>query len=69
MGYPGVVWHGQPLVEPHHLGKGWGELQLCASLRRAPVRIINDAAMQAIGSYEGGRMLFPRPGHGPWGPR
>jgi len=57
MGYPGVVWHGQPIVEPHHLGKGWVSFDYAQAFG-APVRIVNDAAMQAIGSYEGGRMLF-----------
>jgi len=57
IGYPGVVWHGRPLIEPHHLGRGWVGFDYAAALGK-PVRIINDAAMQAIGSYEGGRMLF-----------
>ncbi len=57
IGYPGVVWHGRPIVEPHHLGKGWVTFDYAAAFGK-PVRIINDAAMQAIGSYEGGRMLF-----------
>jgi hypothetical protein len=57
MGYPGVVAHGQPSVEPHNLGRGWVKFDYVKALGK-PVRIINDAAMQAIGSYEGGRMLF-----------
>ena len=57
IGYPGVVWHGRPLIEPHHLGKGWVGFDYGAAFGK-PVRMINDAAMQAIGSYEGGRMLF-----------
>lgn len=57
MGYPGVVWHGRPAVEPHNLGKGWVGFDYERALG-CPVRIINDAAMQAIGSYNGGRMLF-----------
>jgi polyphosphate glucokinase len=57
IGYPGVVWHGRPIVEPHHLGTGWVAFDYAAAFGK-PVRIINDAAMQAIGSYEGGRMLF-----------
>jgi polyphosphate glucokinase len=57
MGFPGVVWHGRPLTEPHHLGRGWVGFDYAAAFGK-PVRIINDAAMQAIGSYEGGRMLF-----------
>ena len=54
---PGVVWHGRPLIEPHHLGKGWVGFDYATAFGK-PVRMINDAAMQAIGSYEGGRMLF-----------
>jgi polyphosphate glucokinase len=57
IGYPGPVMHDRPLVEPHNLGPGW----VGFDYRRAfgkPVRILNDAAMQALGSYEGGRMLF-----------
>ncbi len=57
MGYPGPVVHGRPLTEPHNLGTGW----VGFDFRKAfgcPVRIVNDAAMQALGSYEGGRMLF-----------
>jgi polyphosphate glucokinase len=57
IGYPGVVWHGRPLIEPHHLGKGWVGFDYAAAFGK-PVRMVNDAAMQAIGSYEGGRMLF-----------
>ena len=57
MGYPGPVVHNRIVTEPHNLGRGW----LGFNFRKAfghPVRIINDAAMQALGSYEGGRMLF-----------
>lgn len=57
IGYPGPVVHGKPLREPHNLAKGW----VGFSFRRAfnkPVRIMNDAAMQALGSYKGGRLLF-----------
>lgn len=57
IGYPGVVWHGRPAVEPHNLGSGWVGFDYEAAFGK-PVRILNDAAMQAIGSYEGGRMLF-----------
>src|ERR1051325_754220 len=56
IGYPGVVVHGKPLSEPHHLGGGW----VGFNFKRAfgcPVKVINDAAMQALGSYKGGRML------------
>ena len=57
IGYPGPVLHGRPLAEPHNLGKGWVGFDYQAGFRR-PVKIINDAAMQALGSYRGGRMLF-----------
>jgi polyphosphate glucokinase len=57
VGYPGPVLHGRPVVEPRHLGQGW----VGFDYRKAfgcPVKVINDAAMQALGSYEGGKMLF-----------
>jgi predicted NBD/HSP70 family sugar kinase len=57
LGYPGPVVHGRPLHEPANLGIGW----VGFDFRKAfglPVRLINDAAMQALGSYQGGRMLF-----------
>jgi polyphosphate glucokinase len=57
IGYPGPVLHGKPVAEPRNLGPGW----LGFDFRKAfgkPVRLVNDAAMQALGSYEGGRMLF-----------
>jgi glucose-6-phosphate isomerase len=57
IGYPGLVVHGRILREPHNIGKGWVGFDFHRALRH-PVRILNDAAMQALGSYEGGRMLF-----------
>jgi predicted NBD/HSP70 family sugar kinase len=57
MGYPGPVVKDRPLAEPHNLGKGWVSFDYKKAFG-CPVRIINDAAMQALGSYEGGRMLF-----------
>jgi polyphosphate glucokinase len=57
MGYPGPVLHDRPMLEPHNLGKGWVKFNFRKAFGR-PVKIINDAAMQAAGSYEGGRMLF-----------
>jgi polyphosphate glucokinase len=57
MGYPGAVLHGRPIMEPHNLGKGWVGFDFRRAFRR-PIKIINDAAMQAVGSYGGGRMLF-----------
>jgi polyphosphate glucokinase len=57
IGYPGPVMHGRILREPHNLGPGWVGYDFAAHFGK-PVEIINDAAMQALGSYEGGRMLF-----------
>lgn len=57
IGYPGPVMHSRPVTEPHNLGKGWCGFDFQAAFER-PVKIVNDALMQAIGSYEGGRMLF-----------
>jgi predicted NBD/HSP70 family sugar kinase len=57
IGYPGLVFHGRIAAEPHNLGSGWVGYNFAREFRK-PVRIINDAAMQAIGSYRGGRMLF-----------
>jgi len=57
IGYPGPVLHGRPMAEPHNLGKGWVGFDFQKAFGK-PVKIVNDAAMQAIGSYEGKRMLF-----------
>ncbi|HJV57856.1 MAG TPA: ROK family protein [Methylomirabilota bacterium] len=57
IGYPGPVLHGRPVAEPHNLGRGWVRFDYRAAFGR-PVRIINDAAMQALGGYKGGKMLF-----------
>jgi predicted NBD/HSP70 family sugar kinase len=57
IGYPGVVVHGRPVAEPHNLGRGWVGFDFRKAFGR-PVRVINDAAMQALGSYRRGRMLF-----------
>ena len=57
IGYPGPVIHGRPIHEPHNLGKGWVGFDFGKAFG-CPVKVINDAAMQALGSYEGGRMLF-----------
>jgi len=57
MGYPGPVLHNRPVLEPHNLGKGWVGFNFRKAFGR-PVKIINDAAMQALGSYHGRRMLF-----------
>ncbi len=57
IGYPGPVIHGKPLREPFNLGRGWVGFDFAKAFG-CPVKTINDAAMQALGSYEGGRMLF-----------
>jgi polyphosphate glucokinase len=57
IGYPGLVRFNRPIAEPRNLGKGWVGFNFEAAFKR-PVRIINDAAMQALGSYRGGTMLF-----------
>jgi predicted NBD/HSP70 family sugar kinase len=57
IGYPGLVAHGRIAREPVNLGPGWMGYNFERLLRR-PTRIVNDAAMQALGSYRGGRMLF-----------
>jgi polyphosphate glucokinase len=57
IGYPGLVGAQGPLAEPGNLGAGWVGFNFAAAFG-CPVRIMNDAAMQALGSYEGGRMLF-----------
>ena len=57
IGYPGVVMHGRIAAEPRNLGRGWVGFDFEKALGH-PVRIANDAAMQALGSYDGGRMLF-----------
>ncbi len=57
IGYPGPVVHGHPLAEPYNLGTGWVGFQFSKAFG-LPVKLVNDAVMQALGSYEGGRMLF-----------
>jgi polyphosphate glucokinase len=57
IGYPGPVLHGRPVAEPHNLGTGWVGFDFKKAFGK-PVKLVNDAAMQALGSYEGGRMLF-----------
>jgi hypothetical protein len=57
IGYPGPVLHGHIVSEPHNLGPGWVTFNFKKAFG-CPVKIINDAAMQALGSYEGRRMLF-----------
>jgi polyphosphate glucokinase len=57
IGYPGPVVHDHPLAEPHNLASGWIDFHYEKAFGR-PIRFINDAAMQALGGYRGGRMLF-----------
>jgi polyphosphate glucokinase len=57
IGYPGPVVRGRPVAEPHNLGRGWVGFDFVGAFR-CPVKVVNDATMQAIGSYRGGKMLF-----------
>ncbi len=57
IGYPGPVLHDRPVAEPHNLGPGWVGFDYRKAFGR-PVKVVNDAAMQALGSYRGGKMLF-----------
>jgi len=57
IGFPSPVHRGQIIKEPKHLGTGWIGFDFAKALGK-PVRVINDAAMQALGSYRSGRMLF-----------
>jgi len=57
IGYPGPVVHGRPFHDPYNLGPGWVGFNFARAFGK-PVKIINDAAMQAVGSYEHGAMLF-----------
>ncbi len=57
IGYPGAVLRNCPVADPHNLGKGWVGFNFSNAFK-CPVKVINDAAMQALGSYEKGKMLF-----------
>jgi polyphosphate glucokinase len=57
IGYPGFVVRGRPVTEPYNLALGWVGFDFQTAFG-CPVKIINDAAMQALGSYKGGKMLF-----------
>jgi polyphosphate glucokinase len=63
IGYPGPVVHHRPIAEPHNLGAGWIDFPYEKAFGK-PLRFINDAAMQALGGYKGGRMLFLGTGTG-----
>lgn len=57
IGYPGPVLRNRPVAEPRNLGRGWMGFDFEAAFKR-PVKVMNDAAMQALGSYRSGKMLF-----------
>jgi polyphosphate glucokinase len=57
IGYPGPVLQSRPVAEPHNLAPGWVGFDFEKAFG-CPVKMINDAAMQALGSYEGGKLLF-----------
>jgi polyphosphate glucokinase len=57
IGYPGAVLHGRPIAEPHNLGRGWVGFDFAQAFG-CPVKLVNDAALQALGCYAGGKMLF-----------
>ena len=57
IGYPGVIFENRPVADPYNLGKGWAGFKFEAAFK-CPVKVINDAAMQALGSYKNGKMLF-----------
>ncbi len=57
IGFPGPVMDNRPIAEPANLGRGWVGFDFAAAFGH-PVKLVNDAAMQAIGSYRGGKMLF-----------
>jgi len=57
IGYPGVVLGNRPVADPYNLGRGWAGFDFGVAFKR-PVKVINDAAIQALGSYKHGKMLF-----------
>lgn len=57
LGYPGPVLHGKPVHDPANLAPGWVGFDFATTLGK-PVKLVNDAAMQALGSYQAGKMLF-----------
>jgi polyphosphate glucokinase len=57
IGYPGVVLHNRIVTDPHNLAKGWTTFDFQRAFK-CPIKLINDAAMQALGSYRGGKLLF-----------
>ena len=63
VGFPGPVVHHRPIAEPHNMGAGWVDFDYEKAFGK-PLRFINDAAMQALGGYKRGRMLFLGTGTG-----
>src|SRR6202161_2026824 len=57
VGFPGPVLHNRPVAEPHNLGSGWKGFDFAAAFG-LPAKVVNDAAVEALGSYRGGKMLF-----------
>jgi polyphosphate glucokinase len=57
IGFPGAVKNGKPITEPHNLSPGWRRFNYQKAFGK-PLKLVNDAAMQALGAYQGGRMLF-----------
>ncbi|MFO0808378.1 MAG: ROK family protein [Gemmataceae bacterium] len=57
IGYPGPVLHGRPVAEPNNLAPGWVGFDFATAFG-CPVKVVNDAALQALGGYQGGKMLF-----------
>ena len=57
IGYPGPVIRNRPVADPYNLGHGWAGFDFGAAFK-CPVKVVNDAAMQALGSYKRGKMLF-----------
>ena len=57
IGYPGVVMGNRPVTDPYNLGRGWAGFNFETAFK-CPVKVINDATMQALGSYKRGKMLF-----------
>jgi polyphosphate glucokinase len=57
IGYPGPVLGGRPAAEPANLGRGWVAFDFAQAFG-LPAKVLNDAALQALGSYKGGKMLF-----------
>jgi polyphosphate glucokinase len=64
IGYPGPVAHERPLTDPFNLGPGWVDFPYQKHFPGKPLKFLNDAAMQALGGYKGGRMLFLGTGTG-----